>query len=218
LLPYDNDFSAPITDITFSSTTDSISWSQNLTPAITPVYGSGALHVNSSLADGTTATAILNAIDFQGCLSPSLEFWFAHDNNNPIDSDHVVVKISTNGGNTFTNKDLIYRYNPSFTTPGWQHYTIDLSDYVNDACVVIAFEANSAGGGDMWMDRLLISAEKDMEIALFVPQLDDLVACNLDQKELKVSITNQSVMAVDFDETLSLLTLEVTGSVTKILC
>jgi len=215
LLPYDNDFSAPITDITFSSTTDSIRWSQNLTPAITPVYGSGTLHINSSLGEGTTAQAVLHAIDFQGCLSPSMEFWFAHDNNNPIDSDHVVVKISTNGGNTFTTKDLIYRYNPSFTTPGWQHYTIDLSDYVNDACVVIAFEANSAGGGDMWMDRLLITAEKDMELALIIPQLDDLVACDLDQKELKVSITNQSIMAVDFDETLSLLTLEVTGAVTK---
>ncbi|NLO42115.1 MAG: T9SS type A sorting domain-containing protein, partial [Bacteroidales bacterium] len=214
LLPYDNDFSATLTDIDFNSTSDTVFWEQDLQPDIIPVYGNATLHFNSDLSEGESANAVLHAFDLQGCLMPTLEFWFAHDNTNPSDSDKVVVKISTNGGNTYSPIATVYRYNALFTTPGWQYYEIDLSAYSSESCVKIAFEAHSEGGGDMSIDRILISAEQEMSVELIIPQLKDMVACDLDQKEIKVRITNNTITPVDFDQQLSLLTLEASGAQT----
>ena len=31
--------------------------------------------------------------------------------------------------------DAVYHYDQSYTSPGWAHYTIDLSAYANEPCV-----------------------------------------------------------------------------------
>ncbi|MBP7102573.1 MAG: T9SS type A sorting domain-containing protein [Bacteroidales bacterium] len=214
LLPYDEDFSSALTSIRVVQNAGPISWAQDSTPGMTPVFGTGALYYNSSVSAGSVSSAILHAINLQGALDPIMEFWFAHDANNSTKTDRVALKISTNGGASYTTLQTINRYDPTYTTPGWKKYTIDLSNFISESCVILAFEAHSEGGGDMYIDRIFITSSKEMGIGMTIPQIDDLVACDLNNQEIKVTLMNNTLLPIDFSETPSILTVEVTGTVT----
>ena len=50
---------------------------------------------------------------------PKLEFWYAHDNRIQ-QRDYLAIKISTDGMNTEL-LDAVYRYDQTYTSPGWAH-------------------------------------------------------------------------------------------------
>lgn len=139
---------------------------EGVNPSIMPVYGTGRLFFNSkTFATNTTSRAILPVTVLDNSTHPILELWFAHDNTNSSNAknDYMSVKVSTNGGVTYTaiapegqTDTLIKRYKQSATTPTWQLYTYDLSNFVSTGCVYIAFDATSKTGNNINVDRIRV--------------------------------------------------------------
>ena len=135
-------------------------------PTIMPVYGTGRLFFNSkTFANGTTSRAILPVTVLNNNTNPILELWFAHDNTNSAanKNDEMTVKISTDGGNTYTalipqgqTTAPIKRYKSTATTPEWQLYTFNLSSYTSAGCVYIAFDATAKNGNNINVDRIRV--------------------------------------------------------------
>jgi len=212
-LPYDNDFSTPTSNISYIQNAGYIKWIQDPNPTMTPVYGTGSLYFNSAIGNGQISTAMLYSINLKNTLLPTLDFWFAHDSSHADKQDRVEIQISTNGY-SFNTIQTIYRYDSNFANPGWQKHTINLSDYTSETCVIIAFRAISAGGGNMWIDRIAISSAQEMSVSLDIPKEEDLIACELDHKELKVKVSNNTLLSIDFDQTPVILTLNISGAKT----
>ncbi len=143
-------------------------------PAIAPVYGTGRLFFNSkTFANATQSRAIMPVVQLANAVNPILEMWFAHDNVSNKTLEGVTVKISTDGGNTFTNlipqgqtAALVKRYLNTATTPTWTLYTYDLSNYVSSGCVYIAFDAYSQAGNNINIDRVRIRSLFDNDLAV----------------------------------------------------
>lgn len=139
-------------------------------PTIMPVYGTGRLFFNSkTFSSGTSSRAILPVVTLYNAENPILEIWFAHDNSNSASSkqDELSVKISTDGGETYvalpyrtgattTSTAPIKRYKSTATTPVWERYEFNLTNYVDDGCVLIAFDALSKQGSNMNIDRIRV--------------------------------------------------------------
>ncbi len=143
-------------------------------PAIAPVYGTGRLFFNSkTFANNTQSRAIMPVIDLSTAINPILEVWFAHDNTSNKTSEGVTVKISTDGGTTYTaitpqdqTTTLLKRYLATATTPQWTLYTYDLSNYVSAGCVYIAFDALSQAGNNINIDRVRLRNLYNNDIAV----------------------------------------------------
>lgn len=143
-------------------------------PAIAPVYGIGRLFFNSkNFSNNTVSRAILPVVTLTGSVNPILELWFAHDNTSNKNDEGVTVKISTDGGVTYSNlipqgqtTALLKRYKQSATTPEWQLYTFDLSNYVSQGCVYIAFDAAAKGGNNINIDRIRVRNLYDNDVAV----------------------------------------------------
>ena len=214
-LPYDENFSSMPSTINIAQYAGGIAWQQTSTSPITPVFGTGVLYYNSALSAGSISSAMLYAIDLQGSIDPVLKLWFAHNANNATKNDRVLLKISTNGGASFSTLQTITRYNSSFSTPGWKEYTIDLSSYISQNCVLFAFEAYSEGGGDMMIDRILITSKQEMGIDIKIPDLNELIACDLNNQKIIVNLNNNTSLPIDFSNTPAVLMVEVSGGKTK---
>lgn len=145
-------------------------------PEISPVYGTGRLYFNSkNFATGTSSRIIMPAVDLSSAVNPILEIWFAHDNGGSasMNTEGLTVKVSTNGGTTFTpiipqgqTSAFIKRYKATATTPEWQLYTYDLSNYVSNNCIHIAFEAASQQGSNINIDRVRLRNLVNNDIAV----------------------------------------------------
>ncbi|MCQ2283917.1 MAG: GEVED domain-containing protein [Bacteroidales bacterium] len=145
--------------------------------AIAPVYGTGRLFFNArSLSDTTESRAIMPVVVLTGSVNPVLEMWFAQDNgysSSTYATEGVTVKISTDGGQTFTaltpqgqTASLVKRYSASATTPQWTLFTYDLSNYVSSGCVYIAFDARSRAGNNINIDRIRLRNLYDNDLAV----------------------------------------------------
>ena len=143
-------------------------------PTISPVYGTGRLFFNSkNFANNTESRAIMPVVQLNNSVNPILEVWFAHDNTTNSAAEGVTVKISTNGGTTFTaltpqgqSTSLLKRYLSSANPAIWTLYTYDLSNYVSSGCVYIAFDAKSQHGNNINIDRIRLRNLYDNDIAV----------------------------------------------------
>ena len=214
-LPYDVDFSYKPADIILKQILGTSAWQVDTgtgsNPTIAPVFGTGRLSFTSESGLGSMAQAIINGIDLRGMAQPYLEFWYAHDATSS-NNDFMSVKVSTNGGGSFDNLLTVYRYDSAYSTPGWVHYVVDLSDYDSNACVSIVFEASSFGGGNQNIDRIRIASKPDVAISLIAPKEEDLVACKTSNQSLKVVVSNMTTQYVDFDQDTTQIVLNVSGA------
>ena len=146
-------------------------------PSISPNYGLGRLFFNSKqFANNTESRAIMPVTILQGATTPILEYWFAHDNTGSSNTEGVTVKISTDGGTTYTTVNsvnsagatstLVKRYNNSYTTPGWEKYMVDLAPYSNQSCIYIAFDAKSNAKNNINIDRVVVRNFYNTDIAV----------------------------------------------------
>lgn len=144
-------------------------------PDIAPVYGTGRMFFNSkTFSAGTSSRAIMPVVDLSEAVNPILEMWFAHDRSGSSTANEgVTVKVSTDGGNTFNaitaegqSNALIKRYKAGLTAPQWELYTFDLSDFVENDCIYIAFEAIGQQGNNINIDRIRLRNLLDNDIAI----------------------------------------------------
>jgi len=203
VLPFETDFTEIPMEFAFDSIQGSIQWELSETgptPAagITPDFGTGMLHFGSSTGRASLSRAVIKQVDLLGSTKPQVSFWYAHDNANPGAPDYVELLASTDGGATYKRLMTVYRYDANCKTPTWKMYQYDLSAYVKETCLHLAFEAGSYGGGDQNIDRIRINVEQDMEVSSFLLS-DSLTACDLKGRALDVVLTNSTMYDVNYE-------------------
>ena len=166
-----------------------------LNTIIAPVFGDGKLMFAAPY--GSMSRLYTTQMELNRTIQPKLEFWYAHDNTNPTGDDRTYVKLSFDGGDKFVKElKAVYRYNANYTVPTWVKYEIDLTPYIDSACVIIAFEAMSEGG-TQHIDRIKISSNQDLAVKEIITPL--LSFCNLKNQKLEVVIGNETNQDFDFD-------------------
>lgn len=144
-------------------------------PTIAPVYGTGRLHFNAkNFATNTVSRITMPVMDLTNSVNPILEIWYAHDNgatSSAYNQEGIIVKISTNGGTTWTpitpevpnatnTTDTILKRGfatiSGYTLPAWVKYTYNLASYASNSCVFISFEAKSKVGNNINIDRVRV--------------------------------------------------------------
>jgi len=210
ILPYDNDFSWTGAGVAVNQVHGTIEWHISDQLPLPAVFGDKSLHFNSVQGKGSISQALFPSVHLQGTYHPRLQFWYAHDNANPTLRDHMDIKISLDGGATFTLLKTIFRYNQAYNTPTWVPYLIDLSNYTQGSCIILSFVAYSYGGGDQLIDRINIVAAQDMKLSLISPDFSEFTACDLSNKAFSVIIENMTNQPIPFHSGDSI-TLDITG-------
>lgn len=176
---YEEDFSGgTVQTWTISQIAGAGNWTfqeaTGVNPAIAPVYGTGRLFFNAkNFANNTESRAVMPVVNLANAVNPILEVWFAHDNTSNKTGEGVTVKVSTDGGSTFSDiipqgqtTSLLKRYLATATTPQWTLYTYDLSDYTSNGCIYIAFDAKGQVGNNINIDRIRLRSLFNNDIAV----------------------------------------------------
>ena len=215
-LPYDEDFDTyNMTDLTVEALVGDHVWhvERGVSGYIDPVYGLGKLAFGGTIGSiGRLSTA---QIELNRTAQPTLEFWYAHDTSYANLNDQMDVKITFDGGYTHVPLMNLKRYNANITTPTWVKYTIDLSPYVDSSCAILVFEAQSYGGPDQYLDRIVISSNSNVALTDVMPI--GVSACGLTNKTLGVEVTNMTGQAVDFSANRTSIVVEISGATNQTL-
>ena len=216
-IPYTINFDTMPSGMVFKQFAGSSGWTvesgDGVNPIISPSHGSGRLQFLSESGRGSMARATLQPFNLKGSVSPQMKFWYAHDDGNPMSRDYTEVKISIDGGTTYFTLLNLQRYNAAYATPTFVRYEIDLSPYTAYSCVILAFEAGSYGGGNQNIDSIAIISKQDLSLELIVTEQSEFVACELDNKEINVKLTNLTAQVFDFDKDPSQINVKVSGAV-----
>ena len=210
-LPYDIDFSTvpnEFINVTMAGETEwKVVKGNGSNPAIAPAFGTGRLEFAGASDPGAYAHAVFNGVNIQGCVKPTLSFWFAHSAD-CTNNDVLTVLVSTDGGANYTE---VKRILVTDTATAWKRYDVDLSAFTQSSCLSVVFRAMSFGGTNQSIDRIRITAENDAEISLLPISTGNRTACDNTPVDVKAVITNLSRLNIDMvDDTL---TLNVTGAV-----
>jgi hypothetical protein len=209
-LPIDEDFSNGKMDMSLNSVAivgnsqwTIISSGSGSDTAVVPQFGNGILAFNGSI--GSMSRLYTKQLDLSRTHEPSLSFWYFHDTL-PID-DEMYVLLTIDGGETYTELSHLQKGNPVF---GWSQYNIDLPPFANNQCVFIVFEATARSRNlnvTQYIDRIRITAKQDIEVTdILIPSYS---ICDLDNKELKVVMSNLSDLPLNYASTPTTLTLEI---------
>ena len=145
-----------------------------------------AANYSASLTyDGCTADATL---DLTGATAPKLSFWVWLDTEGSS-YDGFNVKVSTNGGATFTQVSTVTpAYNltvaaqPAWgghqSASGWRNYLADLTSFAGNS-VVLRFAFRSDGSGQypgVYIDDVLVAEPSAVPLSITTSSLADGVA------------------------------------------
>jgi hypothetical protein len=216
-IPYNINFDTMPRGLVFRQLAGNSGWTvesgDGVNPTISPSHGSGRLQFLSESGLGSMARVTLQPFNLKGSASPQMKFWYAHDNGNPMSRDYTEVKISIDGGTTYSTLLNLQRYNAAYATPTFVRYEIDLSPYTAYSCVILAFEAGSYGGGNQNIDSIAIISKQDISLELEVSDQSEFVACELDNKEINVKLTNMTAQVFNFENNPSQINVEISGVV-----
>jgi hypothetical protein len=171
---------------------------------VKPQFGTGMLAFSGS--PGSMTTLSTQQLDLSRTVQPALSFWYFHDTV-PCE-DYTDVRITIDGGTTYTTLFSLTKYDPVY---GWRQYNMDLPSYAVNQCVILVFEAmekSRSGNVFQYIDRIRITARQDIAITEILTS--PLSVCDLENKEIKVVMTNLSDPALNYVTNPTTLTLEVT--------
>jgi hypothetical protein len=214
-LPIDEDFHNGISsmfevrDYNTTSVWKVVSQGSGTDLTVVPNFGDSMLSFGGSA--GVYCTFATRQMDLSRTKQPSLSFWYFHDTI--LCDDYTDVGFIVNET----------RYTPLFhltkydTVYGWKQYNVNLPAHAVNQCVIVVFEAmemSITGNVTQYIDRILISARQDISLSEII--IPELTGCNLQNNELKVTLTNFEDPILDYTDTL-IVTLEVkeTGQIFK---
>jgi hypothetical protein len=172
---------------------------------VEPQFGTGMLSFVGT--PGSMATLSTRQLDLSRTKEPSLSFWYFHDTI-PCE-DYTDVYTITNGDSI----DLLLSLTKYDATFGWKQYSVDLPSHAANRCVILAFEAmEKSRSGDVvqYIDRIRITAKQD--IALAEVLTSDFTACDLQNKEWKVVLSNLTDPMLHYASDSVKVVLEITGT------
>jgi hypothetical protein len=170
---------------------------------VKPVFGTSMLMFSGNI--GAITELITGKLELQGITSPKLEFWYFHDT--VYADDYLDVNITLDGENYITALSLLKQD----ATYGWKSYEVDLSPYANESCVNIIFESMSLSRSSVaqYIDRIRITAQQDIAVTGI---LTDYSACALQNKELKVVLSNLTYLILNYSMNPTDVILEIEGT------
>jgi hypothetical protein len=207
-LPIDENFSSSI-PIEFNLNSNTLSQWQIIPQGtgadtvVFPQFGIGMLAFSGSR--GAMTTLSTRQMDLSQTIQPALSFWYFHDTI-PYE-DYTDVRITVDGGTTYNTLFSLTKYNPVY---GWQQYNMDLPSYAVNQCVILVFEAMEKSRSEdvtQYIDRILITARQDIAISEIITS--ELTVCDLENKEVKVVLSNLTDPVLDFVTTPTTVTLEI---------
>jgi hypothetical protein len=209
-LPIDEYFNVGQMNITFNSVAETgndkwriIAKGIGRDSVVEPQVGDGILAFNGSV--GSLARLYTRQLDLSRTQTPSLSFWYFHDTL-PCD-DYTNVMVTVDGGETYTLLTSVYKED---TAQGWVQYDVDLPLSAINQCVFIVFETMERDRSSQtwqYIDRILITAKQDIAITEFI--LPELSSCDLENKEIKVVLTNLTDPVWDYSVAPITLVLEI---------
>ncbi len=141
-----------------------VAWARVANTA-TPGSGGAKMDFYNSPASQIDYLYNLNAVDLTTATTPQLTFKVAHKRYSAAYSDRIEVLLSTDCGSTWTtiwNKAgaalatvatfTTSAYSP--VTADWRSELVDLSSYIGQSNVIIAFKATSAYGNNAYIDEV----------------------------------------------------------------
>lgn len=180
-------------------------------PTIAPVYGTGRLHFNAkNFSNSTVSRITMPVMDLTNSVNPILEIWYAHDNGfttSTYNQEGIVVKISTNGGTTWTpitpevpnptnTTDTIlkrgYATITGYTLPAFVKYTYNLTPYAANGCVFVCIDGKSKAGNNINIDRVRVRKIHNNDCAVQNIYTTQLRPTDVQSSpEIKALITNE---------------------------
>jgi hypothetical protein len=156
---------------------------------------------------GAMCTFATRQMDLSKTSQPSLSFWYFHDTI-PCE-DYTDVRVSTDG-TTYNTLLSLTKYDAVY---GWKQYSMDLPPYAVNQCVILVFEAmEKSRNGDVtqYIDRIRITAKRDIELSAIL--MSQLEACDMENKEWKVVLSNNTDPVLNYSITPIEIILEITGT------
>jgi len=216
-IPYSTNFDSVPQGALFKQITGTAEWTvesgDDINPPISPNFGTGRLQFSSATGYGSSGTVCFQPFNLQGTVMPLLKLWYAHDDNNPTKRDYTDLKVSIDGGNTFSTILHLQRYNAAYTTPTFVNYEVDLTAYSSYSCVIFMLEGGSFGGGNQNIDSLVIISKQDLIVDLDIPEESELIACELDNIPIEVKLTNRTSQLFDFNRYPTNIKVKISGAV-----
>ncbi|MDR2407845.1 MAG: right-handed parallel beta-helix repeat-containing protein [Bacteroidales bacterium] len=207
-LPIDDNFDSSISNAFISEGNTSHKWEfiskgTGSDSVVVPQFGAGMIAFKGSL--GSVTTLLTQRLDLSQTEKPSLSFWYFHDTV-PCE-DYTDVRITVDGGTTYNTLFSLTKYN---TTYGWKQYSEDLPSYAVNECVRLVFEAMEKSRSEdvtQYIDRIRITAKQDIAVTDIL--ISEYSVCDLENKEVKIVLTNLTDPVLNYDDTLIIVTLEV---------
>lgn len=135
----------------------------------------------TNACSGDSSILITRALKMNDIYNPSLAFDFYHTDNNPDSLDRLSLYADIGEDDLIQLENPIFRYS---STPGWQHYQYDLSEFVNSDYLKIGFMGHAEGGSNILLDNIAISGfqiQTPSNISISI--LDDTVQLRWDPVE-----------------------------------
>jgi hypothetical protein len=170
---------------------------------VKPQFGDGMLVFTGF--PGSMTTLATHQLDLSLTKQPSLSFWYFHDTI-PAE-DYTDVYITVDGGTTYNTLYSLTKYNATY---GWKQYSMDLPSYAVNQCVILVFEAmekSRSGDVTQYIDRIRITAKQDIAVTEILTSEYNI--CDLENKELKVVLSNLTDPVLDYTTTPIIVTLEI---------
>ena len=143
------------------------SWARSTTVGLAPTAGNSMWFNNFAYNDADDDVVRLKALAFTGLASAQITFDVAYAPYDAANYDGLEVLVSTNCGSSFTSV-----YSKSSTTLAtaiattsafvptaaqWRTETIDLTPYIGQANVIIAFKNLSGYGNNLYVDNINVT-------------------------------------------------------------
>ena len=146
----------------------SVTWNRSNTVGFAPTAGNSLVFDNFNFNDSPNQDEIhMPGADFQGLSSATLTFDVAYARYSAANSDGLMVLISTDCGETFTQvydkSGTTLATAPNTTTlftptnAQWRTETIDLTPYIGNSKAIIAFRNIAGYGNRLFIDNINLS-------------------------------------------------------------
>jgi PKD repeat protein len=139
-------------------------WVRSATIGNTPTTGNSMMFDNNNYADADDDQVRMPSAIFTGLVSAQLQFDVAYAQYNATYFDGLDVSVSIDCGQTFTSvysksgttlataPNTTANFSP--TTTQWRTETVDLTNYVGNPAVIVAFTNLSGNGNRLFVDNI----------------------------------------------------------------
>lgn len=196
-IPFTEDFEATFDQwAVLNSAGNASAWSQGQAPYFTLDNQGMILSYHNSPGSrfGELDFLISPVFDLSSLPSADISLKYAYAPNPGNITDVLSIAVSTDCGNTFPTENYIFhKFSPRLATtnqtanafvpqgPGdWEILDINITEFVGNENVVIAFIGHNGGGNNLYLDDFAITSENKLDYDLGIKTIDQIppVTCS----------------------------------------